>query len=120
MPGGMETKTKIAVETGREVQSFQGRRVHLIGIGGSGMRALGRMLLGRGAVVSGSDAVASRALDRLAAEGATVAVGQRAENIPDDCDIVVYSAAIHEQNPELLAARSAAWRSSSTARCSAG
>lgn len=80
-------------------------RVHMIGIGGSGMRALSAMLLDRGASVSGSDASGGGIVDRLQQRGAAVNVGQRAENIPDDCDLVVYSAAIHEQNPELLAAR---------------
>lgn len=106
MLGRMETKAKIAVGTRRIAQqSFEGCRVHLIGIGGCGMRALARMLLGRGAVVSGSDAAASGAVQVLATEGARVAVGQRAENIPDNCEIVVYSAAIHPQNDELVAAR---------------
>ncbi len=82
-----------------------GRNVHLIGAGGSGMRALARMLLMRGAQVSGSDAVPSSALESLAAEGAQMYVGQRGENIPDACDMVVCSAAIHEANPELVAAR---------------
>jgi hypothetical protein len=57
---GMETKTKIAVGTRRaSQQSFQGRRIHLVGVGGCGMRALAQMLLDRGGVVSGSDAAAS-------------------------------------------------------------
>ena len=82
-----------------------GRKVHLIGAGGSGMRALARMLIARGADVSGSDSTASGALDKLVAAGAAMAVGQRAENLPEGCDLVVHSAAIHEANPELVAAR---------------
>lgn len=85
--------------------AFASRRVHLIGVGGSGMQALARMLMDRGAKVSGSDRLGGGALDRLAEHGATICVGQKPENIPDKCDVVVYSAAIHEQNPELLAAR---------------
>ncbi|MGC9454349.1 MAG: UDP-N-acetylmuramate--L-alanine ligase [Phycisphaerae bacterium] len=81
------------------------RCVHLIGIGGAGMRALAAVLLDRGGKVSGSDSTGGGAVDRLRESGAAVEVGQRAENIPQDCDLVVYSAAIHEQNPELLAAR---------------
>lgn len=84
---------------------FAGRRVHLIGIGGTGMRALARMLLDCGAVVSGSDTAGSGATQRLAEQGASIHVGQCGRNVPDDADLVVYSAAIHEQNPELLAAR---------------
>lgn len=68
------------------------------------MRALGELLMMRGAVVSGSDSVPSAILDSLAVHGATVTVGQQAENIPSDCDLVVYSAAIHQANPELLGA----------------
>jgi UDP-N-acetylmuramate--alanine ligase len=101
----METEGQVDVCRRAESQSFTGRRVHLVGIGGSGMRALARMLLGRGAVVSGSDAATSGAIERLTQQGATVCIGQRAENIPDDCEVAVYSAAIHEQNPELVAAR---------------
>jgi UDP-N-acetylmuramate--alanine ligase len=86
-------------------QSYLGRHIHLIGIGGSGMRALAKMLLGRGAVVSGSDANMSGAADTLSEAGATIHVGQRAQNLPDECELVVYSAAIHAANPELLEAR---------------
>ena len=85
--------------------SFVGKRIHLIGIGGCGMRALARMLIDRGADVSGSDMRPGAALDRLADCGANVTVGQRTENITADRETVVYSAAIHDQNPELLAAR---------------
>ncbi|NBC18373.1 MAG: UDP-N-acetylmuramate--L-alanine ligase [Bacteroidetes bacterium] len=74
-------------------------------MGGSGMRALAAMLLQHGAAVSGSDGATSGALDRLAEQGASVHIGQRPENIPSPCDLVVYSAAIDAQNPELLAAR---------------
>ncbi|MFW5841231.1 MAG: Mur ligase domain-containing protein, partial [Planctomycetota bacterium] len=85
-------------------EPFAGLSVHLIGVGGSGMRAVARMLLGRGAKVSGSDIAASEATDQLAQAGARIHIGQREENLPEPCDLVVYSAAIHEQNPERLAA----------------
>ena len=86
-------------------EAFAGQHVHLIGVGGSGMRALAAVLLAQGASVSGSDNATSGALQRLTEHGATIHVGQRPQNIPIDCDLVVYSAAIHDQNPELLAAR---------------
>ncbi len=85
--------------------AYAGKHIHLIGVGGSGMRALGGVLLDRGACVTGSDMASSDALDRLEAQGATIHISQRGENIPDNCDIVVYSAAIDEQNPELIEAR---------------
>ena len=108
MPEGMETPNSIesARIKGREAgQGFAGRRIHLIGIGGSGMRALANMLLERQAIVSGSDNASGGAIDRLRHSGADVHVGQCAENIPEQCDLVVRSAAIHDQNPELLAAQ---------------
>jgi UDP-N-acetylmuramate--alanine ligase len=98
-----ETNMKLSPAPSGEV--FTNKRIHLIGVGGSGMRALARMLMDRGAKVSGSDRVSSGALERLETEGATVAIGQKPENLPSPCDMVVFSAAIHEQNPELLAAR---------------
>ncbi len=85
-------------------RKYLGKPVHLIGVGGCGMRALARMLLARGAAVSGSD-LSPSALEELAGHGAKVSIGQRAENLPEKLDLVVYSAAIHEDNPELLAAR---------------
>ncbi|HXP93072.1 MAG TPA: UDP-N-acetylmuramate--L-alanine ligase [Candidatus Binatia bacterium] len=78
--------------------------VHFVGIGGSGMSALARILLARGARVSGSDVRATPLIERLRAEGARIAVGHRAENI-GDATLVVASAAIAPDNPELVAAR---------------
>lgn len=94
-----------SAELNREPSAWLSRRVHLIGAGGVGMRALGRLLIMHGAVVSGSDSAPSVALETLAAHGAKMTVGQRAGNIPPDCDMIVYSAAIDQDNPELLSAR---------------
>ncbi|MEU4671941.1 UDP-N-acetylmuramate--L-alanine ligase [Amycolatopsis sp. NPDC023774] len=84
------------------------RRAHLIGIGGAGMSGIARILLARGAAVSGSDAKESRALLSLRAQGAELFVGQRAENLDTLAQApsaVVVSTAIKESNPELAAAR---------------
>ncbi|MFE3176198.1 UDP-N-acetylmuramate--L-alanine ligase [Amycolatopsis sp. NPDC059090] len=84
------------------------RRAHLIGIGGAGMSGIARILLARGAAVSGSDAKESRALLSLRAQGATLFVGQTAENLGELAEppsAVVVSTAIKETNPELAAAR---------------
>jgi len=89
---------------GRAVRQLAGLRVHMIGIGGSGMRAIAAMLMDHGAVVTGSDAADSGAVQRLARAGAEIHIGQQASNIPDQCDLVVCSAAIHEHNPELSGA----------------
>ncbi|ADJ47985.1 UDP-N-acetylmuramate--alanine ligase [Amycolatopsis mediterranei S699] len=86
------------------------RRAHLIGIGGAGMSGIARILLARGAFVSGSDAKESRALLSLRAQGAELFVGQSAANISSLAEppsAVVVSTAIKETNPELAAARAA-------------
>jgi UDP-N-acetylmuramate--alanine ligase len=101
----METERRTEADCRGAEAAFLGRRIHLIGIGGSGMRALGKILLEGGAIVSGSDRLSGGPVERLRERGASIQIGQCAENLPDLCDLVVHSAAIHEQNPELLAAR---------------
>jgi len=87
------------------VPSLEGvRTVHLIGIGGAGMRNLARLFLSRGIEVSGSDLKDSEGLGELAALGARVRVGHDPDAL-DDPDAVVISSAIGEGNPELAAAR---------------
>ena len=89
------------------VPSLEGvRSVHLIGIGGAGMRNLARLLLARGIAVSGSDLKDSDGVRELMAAGATVHVGHDAAAIGHP-DAVVISSAIDETNPELAAARAA-------------
>lgn len=84
---------------------FRGQRVHFIGVGGCGMRGLAALLLREGAAVSGSDRKATSATEYLESLGAKVFIGQRPENLPQELDRVVISAAIKEENPELQAAR---------------
>jgi UDP-N-acetylmuramate--alanine ligase len=80
------------------------RRVHMIGLGGAGMRNLARLFLARGIGVSGSDMKDSKGLAELEASGATVWVGHAASQV-GDADAVVVSSAIREANPELVEAR---------------
>lgn len=101
----MGTKPEETAEALAKPDLYDGLKVHLVGIGGAGMRALARVLLDRGSDVSGSDQLPGGPTDRLVDAGARVAIGQCADNIPPDCELVVHSAAIDEQNPELLAAR---------------
>ena len=74
--------------------------VHFIGIGGISMSGLAIILLKEGFTVSGSDNKESELTEELRKEGATVYIGQRADNISSDIDLVVYSAAIRKDNPE--------------------
>ncbi|MEW6060114.1 MAG: UDP-N-acetylmuramate--L-alanine ligase [Actinomycetota bacterium] len=78
--------------------------VHMIGIGGAGMRNLAKLLMARGINVSGSDLKDSRGLRELGESGARVFVGHRCEQLGDP-DAVIISSAIREQNPELAEAR---------------
>lgn len=78
--------------------------LHFIGIGGISMSGLAEVLLSAGFSVSGSDTTPSELTDRLSEKGARIAFPQAAENITDDIDAVIYSAAIHPDNPEYMAA----------------
>jgi len=80
------------------------KRVHFVGIGGAGMSGIAEVLATQGYQVSGSDLAASAATRRLAGLGATIAIGHAAANIAG-ADAVVVSAAIAENNPEVVAAR---------------
>jgi len=80
------------------------KRVHLIGIGGIGVSAVARVLIARGYHVSGSDVRESQITEALRAEGAVITIGHDAALV-EDTDLVVYSTAIPETNPELVAAR---------------
>ena len=80
------------------------KHIHFIGIGGISMSALAEILKTRGFIISGSDAHASPLTDRLSELGIRVIIGQSAENITEDIDVVVYTAAVHPDNPEYAAA----------------
>ncbi len=79
--------------------------VHFIGIGGISMSGLAAVLLKRGFPVSGSDSHESPLTRWLAELGASVSCPQSADNIRDGIDVVVYTAAIHPDNPEFQAAK---------------
>ena len=80
--------------------------IHFIGIGGISMSGLAEILLEKGFTISGSDAKESDLTRMLASKGAQIFYGQSAENIIPGIDLVVYTAAIHPDNPEFAEARS--------------
>ncbi len=80
------------------------KHVHLIGIGGTGLSAIARVLLERGYAVSGSDRVASPLFLAITAAGARTFLGHAAEQIAG-ADIVIQSSAIPDDNPEVIAAK---------------
>lgn len=79
------------------------KRIHMIGIGGSGMSPLAELLHAKGYILTGSDNNPSYTLDRVNNLGIKTVIGHAAENI-GDAELVVYSAAISKSNPELLEA----------------
>jgi len=81
-----------------------GKHVHLVGIGGVSMRPLGLVLKGMGLLVTGSDMNSSVSTDELIANGIKVAIGHSAENV-EGADCVIRTAAAHNDNPEIAAAR---------------
>jgi len=80
------------------------KRIHFVGIGGSGMSGIAEVLLNLGYQVTGSDLGANAATQRLAALGATVHAGHAAGHVAE-ADAVVVSTAVGNNNPEVLAAR---------------
>ena len=89
----------------RPPTSFRDARLHMIGIGGSGMSGLAAVLLRRGARVSGADRQASDALARLSNGGATVGTAETADAVPAETELVVRSAAIKSEHPQIVEAR---------------
>ena len=83
------------------IRDYEGKRIHMIGIGGSSMSGLAEMLLEKGYQVTGSDRSDGYLLGTLRQKGITCMVGQKAENV-HGADLVVYTAAIAEDNPERL------------------
>ena len=80
------------------------RRIHFVGIGGSGMCGIAEVLLNQGYEISGSDISANASVNRLTNAGAIVFIGHSETNI-DGADVVVKSSAVTVENPEIASAR---------------
>jgi len=79
------------------------KKVHFVGIGGIGMSGIAELLLNLGFEISGSDINHSSIIDKLIKLGADIQMGHRAENLTN-ADVLVYSSAVHKDNPEIIAA----------------
>ena len=89
----------------KEDSVFEGvKRIHMIGIGGSGMCPLAEILHSKGYILTGSDNNESDPLKRIKALGIKVFMGHNPENI-EGAELLVYSAAISQDNPEIVAAK---------------
>ncbi len=82
------------------------KKIHFVGIGGIGMSGIAEVLLNLGYQVSGSDIRLSPITERLRRLGGSIKIGHAAKNL-QHADVVVYSSAIKEDNPEIVAARAA-------------
>ena len=94
----------MAIRKRLEAYLVPGKHIHLIGIGGVSMRPLGLVLRGMGMEVTGSDMNASVSTAELISKGITVHIGHSAENIKG-ADCIIRTAAAHNDNPEIAAAR---------------
>ena len=81
-----------------------GRRGHLIGIGGVSMSSLADVLWGMGIAISGSDMNRNKNVVGLTEKGIPVSIGHKAENITREIEFVVRTAAVHDDNPEIIRA----------------
>ena len=79
-------------------------KIHMIGIGGSGMSGIAEVLLNLGYEVHGSDMADGPVVQRLRSLGADIHIGHAAGNV-DDVNVLVKSSAVAEDNPEVVAAR---------------
>lgn len=87
-----------------KIQGFSGSHIHFIGIGGIGMSGIASLLSAQGYFVSGSDIKESPQTQKLAERGIKISLGHSREHL-DGAQMAVYSSAIKNDNPELLAAR---------------
>lgn len=81
------------------------KKIYMIGIGGISMSGIAKILKDFGYQVSGSDGSSSYQTDSLEAEGFNVNIGHNPDNITDDIELIVYTAAIHMDNPEIVKAK---------------
>jgi UDP-N-acetylmuramate--alanine ligase len=96
-------RTRASDRTRMEDRMRRIHRIHLVGIGGSGMGGIAEVLLNLGYVVQGSDLKPNAVTQRLARLGATIFIGHSAEHL-GEADVVVVSSAVNRSNPEVAAA----------------
>ncbi len=80
------------------------KKIHFVGIGGSGMCGIAEVLLNQGYAISGSDLAGSEVIERLRKLGAAISIGHAGENV-GETDVVVISSAVKPENVEVIAAR---------------
>ena len=97
-------RSKLNYDGIKRILSTRGARVHFVGVGGVSMYSLARLALRLGASVSGSDSVVSSRTKELSLRGAKIFIGHDATNV-NGASLLVYSHAISDKNPEMIAAQ---------------
>src|SRR3989338_328761 len=82
------------------------KKIHFVGLGGIGTSALAKFLFAQGKEISGSDAVVNEMTAQFLSRGVTVHVGHDGQHVPVNTDLLIYSPAVPESNPERQKARS--------------
>lgn len=100
----LETGATYRSESDRALD-LRGKGIHFVGIGGCGMSGLSRLVRAAGAQVTGTDLSASTTTDALVADGIAVTLDQSAATVPAGCEVLVISAAVREDHPEVAEAR---------------
>ncbi len=83
----------------------KGKHIYMIGIGGVSMSGIADILINMGYKVSGSDRMESSVTDKLTSQGIKVFIPQSKDNITKDIDFIVYTAAIKDDNEEMIEAK---------------
>jgi UDP-N-acetylmuramate--alanine ligase len=104
MDRSTDTSTPMTPTDWRSV-NWYARRAHFIGIGGSGMSGLAAMLAERGAILTGTDRQQTALTRQLESLGIAISTEDETTELPDDCEVVVASAAVTHAHPMMLAAR---------------
>lgn len=105
IPLPVPTRRPAVTRRSRRALPLAGLHIHFVGIGGSGMSGLARLCKSRGVIVTGSDQSDGPTIEMLSSAGIDVTLEQTAESIPADCEMVVISAAIKSDHPEIIEAR---------------
>jgi UDP-N-acetylmuramate--alanine ligase len=101
----MDARSAAAIDSSTSSKQFAGKRVHFIGIGGSGMSGLASMLLDDGAIVTGSEPKPGSTVFELTKRGAKISRDQLGELLHRNVDLVVRTAAVPDTNAEYLVAQ---------------
>src|SRR5210317_2074181 len=88
-----------------KINLSQINKVHFIGIGGIGLSAIARMMIEEGKEVTGSEISVGLVTEVLSDAGATIFEEHKEENVSEDVDLVIYTIAVPDDNPELVKAK---------------